>query len=92
LDDNRPRFTTDKGSPIRLKFLKYHLEGRLREYLALGGVKELIERTSLEDRDLWAYIETVRIRYNFYAADYHFDPEGSDNKDTVDGVTSFDTK
>jgi hypothetical protein len=38
---------TQAGYPIRKKFIKQYLEDRLREYLTLGGLKELIDRKPL---------------------------------------------
>jgi hypothetical protein len=47
LQDSRLIPVTQAGEPIRKTFLKKYLEDRLREYLALGGLKELLDRKPL---------------------------------------------
>jgi hypothetical protein len=47
LQDSRFIPITEEGLVIRTKFLKYYLEQRLWEYLALGGLQELIDRQPL---------------------------------------------
>jgi hypothetical protein len=37
---------TEAGEPIRKRFINQYLQERLQEYLALGGLKELIDRMS----------------------------------------------
>ena len=83
---------------IRRRFLKYYLEQRLEEYLALGGLKELIERESLIKEgytlpepifwDLWGNLEHLRESYIDYCAEEHFDPEASEEE----SVASWDTQ
>jgi hypothetical protein len=103
LEDLRPRPVTEEGTPIRKEYLKWYLQERLREYLALGGTKELVEREELilnSDLprafywDLWADIETVRLRYNFYCADNFIDPESlsEDDQESIGTAGSFDTQ
>jgi len=68
LDDPRPTPVTSSGLIIKKKFLKYYLEERLQEYLALGGTKELVEREQFMGRNLpdpfywnlWTNIQAVR--------------------------------
>jgi hypothetical protein len=38
---------TQAGDTISRDFLKHYLEERLGEYLALGGLKELLDRRAL---------------------------------------------
>ncbi len=103
LEDLRPRPTTEERAPIRKEYLTWYLQERLREYLALGGTKELVEREDLAGNfdlprafywDLWEDIETVRLRYNFYCADCFIDPESisEDDKESVGSVNSLDTQ
>ncbi len=83
---------------IRKKFLKYYLEQRLDEYLALGGLQELIERKTLFKEgyklpdpfywDLWGNLEHLRDSYSDYCGEEHFDPEASEEE----SVASFDTQ
>jgi len=47
LQDSRLIPLTEAGEPIRKRFIKQYLEERLQEYLALGGLKELIDRRAL---------------------------------------------
>jgi len=44
LQDSRLIPLTEAGEPIRKRFIKQYLQERLQEYLALGGLKELIDR------------------------------------------------
>jgi hypothetical protein len=84
---------------IRKRFLKYYLEQRLEEYLALGGLQELIERRTLFIEgyklpdpfywDLWGNLEHLRNTYTDYCADEHFDPEASEEEESV---ASFNTQ
>jgi hypothetical protein len=47
IQDSRFIPITEEGLVIRKKFLKYYLEQRLWEYLALGGLQELLDRQPL---------------------------------------------
>jgi hypothetical protein len=47
IQDSRLIPITEAGETISRDFLKHYLEERLREYLALGGLKELIDRRAL---------------------------------------------
>jgi hypothetical protein len=96
--DSRYIPITEDGLVIRKKFLKYYLEQRLEEYLALGGLQELIERKTLFIEgytlpdpfywDLWGNLEHLRDSYSDYCAEEHFDPEASEEE----SVASFDTQ
>ena len=73
IQDSRYIPTTENGLVIRKKFLKYYLEQRLEEYLALGGLQELIERRTLFIQgyklpdpfywDLWGNLEHLSVVY-----------------------------
>jgi hypothetical protein len=98
LQDSRYIPITESSLVIRKRFLKYYLEQRLEEYLALGGLQELIERKSLAKEgyklpepfywDLWGSLGHLRESYSDYCAEEHFDPEGSEEE----SVASWDTQ
>jgi hypothetical protein len=98
IQDSRYIPTTEDGLVIRKRFLKYYLEQRLEEYLALGGLQELIERRTLFIQgyklpdpfywDLWGNLEHLRDTYADYCAEEHFDPEASEEE----SVASLDTQ
>jgi hypothetical protein len=83
---------------IRKKFLKVYLEECLAEYLALGGLNELIKRVPLVEAghnlpdpffwDLWANLEHLRASYSEYCAQEHLNPEASEEE----SVASLDTQ
>ena len=70
----------------------------LWEYLALGGLKELIDRKALIKEgyklpepfywNLWGNLEHLRESYSDYCAEVHFNPESSGEE----SVASFDTQ
>jgi len=90
--------TTESGLVIRKKFLEVYLEERLAEYLALGGLNELIQRVPLIEAghklpepffwDLWANLEHLRERYTEFCSQEHFNPEASEEE----SVASLDTQ
>jgi len=90
--------TTESGLVIRKKFLKVYLEERLAEYLALGGLNELIQRVPLVKAghelpdpffwDLWANLEHLRASYTEFCAQERFNPEASEEE----SVASLDTQ
>ena len=90
--------TTESGLVIRKKFLEVYLEERLAEYLALGGLNELIQRVPLIEAghklpdpffwDLWANLEHLRESYTEFCAQEHFNPEASEEE----SVASLDTQ
>jgi hypothetical protein len=69
-----------------------------KEYLALGGLQELIERKTLFEEgyklpepfywDLWGTLEHLRESYSDYCAVEHFDPDASEEE----SVASLDTQ
>jgi hypothetical protein len=73
LQDSRLIPLTETGEPIRKRFIKQYLQERLQEYLALGGLKELIDRRALILAnqklpapfywDLWGNLEHLRNAY-----------------------------
>jgi hypothetical protein len=89
--------TTESGQVIKKKYLKVYLEERLAEYLALGGVNELIQRAPLVEAgqklpdpfywDLWANLEHLRESYIDFFAQEHYNPEASEEE----SVTTLDT-
>jgi hypothetical protein len=95
LDDPRLTPVTRSGLIIKKKFLKLYLEVRLQEYLALGGTKELIEWEQCMGRNLpdpfywnlWADLQAVRTRYQYYCVEEHIDPEADDKDSVISWVT-----
>jgi hypothetical protein len=90
IQDSRYIPITENGLVIRKKFLKYYLEQRLWEYLALGGLQELLDRQPLIKAgyklpdpfywDLWGNLEHLRENYSDYCEEEHFDPEASEEE------------
>jgi hypothetical protein len=90
--------TTESGLVIKKKYLKVYLEELLAEYLALGGLNELIQRVPLVEAghklpdpffwDLWANLEHLRESYIEFCAQEHFNPEASEEE----SVASLDTQ
>jgi hypothetical protein len=101
-----PRFIsiTETGEPIRKAFLRQYLGDWLKENLALGGLKELLDRKPLilaEQKlpdpfywDLCGNLEHLRKSYQEYLGENLFGPssdeeeEGEDNNSAV----SWDTQ
>jgi hypothetical protein len=52
IQDYRPIPTTAEGWVFRSRYISNYLEDRLKEYLALGGIQELIEREQLKGLSL----------------------------------------
>ncbi len=102
--DNRQIPTIDGAlHPIRTDFVKFYLEQRLWEYLALGGIMELVERKPLVDKgyqlpdpfywDLWSDLDNLRKEYLEWCEEEGVNPEGDqDQESAVDTVSSFDTQ
>jgi hypothetical protein len=75
---------TEAGEHIRKRFIKQYLQERLLEYLALGGLKELIDRRALILTnqqlpapfywDLWGNLEHLRNAYQEHLAENLFGP------------------
>ena len=88
LQDSRLIPVTQTGDTISRDFLKHYLEERLKEYLALGGLKELLDRKSLLQVghklpapfywDLWGNLNHLRETYQEWLAEHLFDVPNSD--------------
>jgi hypothetical protein len=85
LQDNRYIPTIDGWlTVISPAYIKIYLEERLEEFLALGGLKELLDRkpfieTGLELPDpfywdLWGEVDHLRESYSEYCDQHHLDP------------------
>jgi hypothetical protein len=102
--DNRYIPTTYSGSRIRKEFIAAYLEDRLTEYLALGGIKEVIVRYKLPAGyllpdlffwDLWGNLDHLRQVYAEYCAEAHIDPDKEQQLDKeldLESETSWDTQ
>jgi len=88
IQDSRLIPITETGETISRDFLKHYLEERLKEYLALGGLKELLDRKSLLQVghklpapfywDLWGNLNHLRETYQEWLAEHLFDVPNSD--------------
>jgi hypothetical protein len=97
LQDFRFIPNTETGEPIRNAFLRQYLGDRLKEYLALGGLKELLDRKPLilaEQKlpdpfywDLWGNLEHLRESYQEWLAEDLFGPSSMELRSgtTTDG-------
>ncbi len=104
LQDSRLIPITQAGEPIRKTFFRQYLGDRLKEYLALGGLKELLDRRPLilaKQKlpapfywDLWGNLEHLREAYQEHLAENIFGPssdkeeEGEDNNSQYLGTLS----
>jgi hypothetical protein len=94
LQDSRFIPITETGESIRNAFLRQYLGDRLKEYLALGGLKELLDRKPLilaEQKlldpfywDLWGKLEHLRESYHEYLAEDLFGPSSDKEKEGED--------
>jgi hypothetical protein len=104
LQDSRLIPVTQAGDTISRDFLKHYLEERLGEYLALGGLKELLDRRALilaEQKlpapfywDLWGNLKHLRETYEQWLGEHIFDVPNSDEEQEVesDSDISWDTQ
>jgi len=103
IQDSRLIPITEAGDTISRDFLKHYLEERLKEYLALGGLKELLDRRALILAnqklpapfywDLWGNLEHLRETYAQWLADHLFDMPNSDEGEVdSDSDISWDTQ
>jgi len=95
---------TQAGYPIRKKFIKQYLEDKLREYLTLGGLKELIDRKPLILANqklpapfywgLWGNLEHLREAYQEHLAEDLFGPSSEEEEEGEDdnSAVSWDTQ
>ena len=82
---------TEAGEPIRKSYIRKYLEERLQEYLALGGLKELIDRRALILAnqklpapfywDLWGNLEHLRNAYQEHLAENLFGPSSDEEEE-----------
>jgi hypothetical protein len=85
---------TQTGEPIRKRFIRQYLEDRLKKYLALGGLKELIDRRPLILAnqklpspfywDLWGNLEHLRNTYQEHLAEDLFGPSSDEEEEGED--------
>jgi hypothetical protein len=103
IQDSRLIPITAAGDTISRDFLKHYLEERLKEYLALGGLKELLDRRALILAnqklpapfywDLWGNLEHLRETYAQWLTDHLFDVPNSDEGEVdSDSDISWDTQ
>jgi hypothetical protein len=91
LPDSRLIPLTEAGEPIRKSNIRKYLEERLQEYLALGGLKELIDRRALILAnqklpapfywDLWGNLEHLRNAYQEHLAEELFGPSSDQEEE-----------
>jgi hypothetical protein len=102
LQDSRLIPVTQAGDTISRDFLKHYLEERLGEYLALGGLKELLGRKALILAGqqlpapfywvLWGNLEHLRGTYAQWLAEHIFDiPNDEEQEVESDSDISWDT-
>jgi len=104
LQDSRLIPLTEAGEPIKKRFIKQYLQRRLQEYLALGGLKELMDRRALILAnqklpapfywDLWGNLEHLRNAYQEHLAEDLFGPSSDEEEEGEDdnSVVSWDTQ
>jgi len=104
LQDSRLIPLTEAGEPISKRFIKQYLQERLQEYLASGGLKELIDRRALILAnqklpapfywDLWGNLEHLRNAYQEHLAENLFGPSSDEEEEGEDdnSVVSWDTQ
>jgi hypothetical protein len=103
IQDSRLLPVTEAGDTISRDFLKQYLEERLKEYLALGGLKELLDRKSLLQAGhklpapfywyLWGNLDHLREAYQEWLAEHLFEVPESDEGDVdSDSDISWDTQ
>jgi hypothetical protein len=95
---------TQAGEPIRKRFIRQYLEERLQEYLALGGLKKLIDRRPLIManqklpapfyRDFWGNLEHFRNAYQEHLAEELFGSSSDEEEEGEDdnSMVSWDTQ
>jgi len=104
LQDSRLIPLTEAGEHISKRFIKQYLQERLQEYLALGGLKELIDRRSLILAnqkltapfywDLWGNLVHLRNAYKEHLTENLFGPSSDEEEEGEDdnSVVSWDTQ
>ena len=104
MQDSRLIPITETGKHIRKRFFRQYLGERLREYLALGGLKELLDRKPLIQAghklpdpfywDLRGNLEHLRESYQEYLAEKLFGPSSDEEEggEEDNSVASWDTQ
>jgi hypothetical protein len=104
LQDSRYIPITESGQVIRKRFIKHYMEQRLVEYLALGGLKELVDREPLIKAghkladpfywDFWGNLEHLREAYQTYLAEELFGTSSDEEEEGEEdsSVASWDTQ
>jgi uncharacterized membrane protein len=104
LQDSRCILITESGQVIRKRFIKHYIEQRLVEYLALGGLKELVNRKPLIQAghklpdpfywDLWGSLEYLREAYHTNCAEELFRPSSDEEEEGEEdsSVASWETQ
>ena len=104
MQDSRLIPITETDEPIRKRFLSQYLGERLREYLALGRLKELLDRKPLIQAghklpdpfywDLWGNLEHLRESYQEHLAEELFGPSSEEGQggEEDNSVASWDTQ
>ena len=104
LQDSRLIPLTGAGEHISKRFIKQYLQERLQEYLALVGLKELIDRRALILAnqkltapfywDLWGNLVHLRNAYKEHLTENLFGPSSDEEEEGEDdnSVVSWDTQ
>jgi len=95
---------TESGESIRKRSIRQYLGQRLLEYLAIGGLKELVDRKPLIQAghklpdplywDLWGNLEHLRESYREHPAEDLFGPISDEEEEGEEdsSVVSWDTQ
>jgi len=102
IQDSRLIPITQTGDHIRRDFLRHYLKERLQEYLALGGLKELLDRKPLIQAghklpapfywDLWGNLDHLREAYQEWLAEDLFGPSSDEEEEDDSSAVSWDTQ
>jgi len=102
IQDSRFIPITQTGDHIRRDFLRIYLGERLQEYLALGGLKELLDRKPLIQAghnlpapfywDLWGNLDHLREAYQEWLAENLFGPSSDEEEEDDSSAVSWDTQ
>jgi hypothetical protein len=102
IQDSRLIPITQTGDHITRDFLRHYLKERLQEYLALGGLKELLDRKPLVQAghklpapfywDLWGNLDHLRESYQEWLAEDLFGPSSDEEEEDDSSAVSWDTQ
>jgi hypothetical protein len=102
IQDSRLIPITQTGDRIRRDFLGHYLKERLQEYLALGGLKELLDRKPFIQAghklpapfywDLWGNLNHLRKSYQEWLAEDLFGPSSDEEEEDDNSAVSWDTQ